>query len=314
MSVSHLWHLWTEFIFKPRSPLPLGLFRILYGLLLLEYCYLAAPELLTCYSDDKGILRLQTLHKVFGLPVINLLAVLPPGDEWIIAVFAIFVIASFCLMVGLFTRISSIVVYLCLVSFDHRNIYVLHSGNKLMTLAAFWLMFAPAGAALSLDRIRKIRFSNEPASAELPQVSLWAQLAYQFQFILVYWQTSWAKFVSPVWFDGTAMYYVFRHKEFWHFPVPIVPDNLLLTKLATWGTLGLEFAAWTLIWFRETRYLVLAGLVLLHLGIEYSMNIPMFEHIMLISLILFVYPEDLTGVMDWIKERAAGTYRASLRR
>ena len=135
-------------LFEPGSPMPLCLFRIAFGLVLLEYCVLLAPELVAYFSDTNGILRLKTLQHVFDIPVINLVAALPPGDSWLIAFFAVFTLACLCVTLGLFSRVSIILVYLGLVSFLHRNIYVHHGGEHLLTIAAFWMMFAPIDAAL----------------------------------------------------------------------------------------------------------------------------------------------------------------------
>jgi hypothetical protein len=309
MKLSTLWQSATRNLFAPGSPMPLCLFRIAFGLVLLEYCLLLAPELVTYFSDTNGILRLKTLQNVFAIPVINLIALLPAGDGWLVAFFVVFVLACLCVTVGLFSRVSMIVVYLGLTSFMHRNIFVHHGGEHLMCLAAFWMMFAPIGAALSLDRLRAPKESRSGA----PQpVSLWALKAYQFQFVLIYWQASLSKLASPSWWDGTAMYYVFRHQEFARFPVPFVPQNMFLLKLSTWGSILAEFLGWTLIWFQETRYAVLLILLAFHLGIDYSMNIPIFEHIMIASLVIFIPGEDAEKCVAWFKERLGKYSKAAI--
>ncbi len=301
MSLSQVWTAIRKFWFEPGSPLPLCLFRIVFGFVLLEYCVLLAPELITCFSDTNGILRIETLHNIFAIPVINLITLLPPGDEWLIAFFVVFVLACICVTLGLFSRLSMLLVFLGLVSFNHRNIYVHHSGDHLLGIAAFYMMFAPIGATLSVDRILSIWFGDKVPPLTAEKTSLWAMRAFQIQFALIYWQTSWAKLAAPTWWDGTALYYVFRHIEFSRFYVPFVPQNMLLLKLFTWSALVIEFCAWIFIWFKETRYFVLLSLLALHLGIDYAMNIPVFEHIMIACLILFIPAEDLQKLMSKIK-------------
>jgi hypothetical protein len=298
MKLSTLYEFISREIFKPGSPMPLCLFRIALGLVMLEYAVLVGPELISFFSDTNGIVRLKTLSNVFGIPVIDLIAGLPPGDGWLIAFFAVYVLASLFVTVGLFSRASIIVGYLCLTSFLHRNIFVHHGGDHLLCIACFWMMFAPIGAALSLDRLW---FQKKKSSSTKQLVSLWALKAYQFQFVLVYWQASVSKLAAPSWWDGTAMYYVARHEEFARFPIPFVPQNMFLLKLFTWGSIFAEFLGWTLIWFRETRYFVLLVLLGLHIGIEYAMNIPIFEHIMIISLIVFIPGEDAEKFVAWVK-------------
>src|SRR5262249_39948658 len=153
---------------------------------------------------------------------------------------------------------------------------------------------------LSLDRLW---FKSKSDSKGPQNCSMWALKAYQFQFVLIYWQASLSKLASPSWWDGTAMYYVFRHNEFARFPVPFVPENMFLLKLSTWGSILAEFLGWTLIWFRGTRYMVLLVLLALHLGIEYAMNIPLFEHIMIASLVIFIPGEDAEKFVAWFKAR-----------
>jgi hypothetical protein len=296
MRLYSLCNKFIAFVLEPGSALPLAIFRILFGLVALEYCVLVAPELLTCFSDTNGILRLSTLKDIFAIPVIDLIATLPAGDGWLIAFFALFSLACVGLTIGFFSRTSSIIVYLGLVSFLHRNIYVHHGGDHLMSLAAFWMMFAPIGAALSVDRY--LLQKRNPHAILPTQVSLWAVKAYQLQFVLIYWQASLSKIASPSWWDGTAMYYVFRYLEFARFPVPsFMMNDLHFMQFLTWSTIAIEVLGWTLIWFKETRYPVLLLLLAMHLGIEYAMNIPIFEHIMMASLFIFIRGEDAEALL-----------------
>jgi hypothetical protein len=99
------------------------------------------------------------------------------------------------------------------------------------------------------------------------------------------------------------MYYVLRHQEFARFSIPFVAQNLFLLKLSTWSAILAESLGWTFIWFAETRYAVLIILLGLHLGIEYSMNIPMFEHIMIASFICFIPGEDAEKFIALIRGR-----------
>ena len=301
MTLYNLCKKFITFLLSPGSPLPIAIFRIVFGLCALEYCILIGPELITCFSDTNGILRVSTLSHIFAIPVIDIIAQLPQGDGWLVGFYSIFVLGCIGLTVGFFSRTSSIIVYLGLVSFLHRNIYVHHGGDHLMSLAAFWLMFAPIGSALSIDRYLK----QKSTPYALPEhVSLWAVRAFMLQFVLVYWQASLSKIASPSWWDGTAMYYVFRYLEFARFPVPsFVMNDVHVMQFFTWSTIAIEIAGWTLIWFKETRYPVLALLLAMHLGIEYAMNIPIFEHIMIACLFVFIRGEDAEAIFakarDW---------------
>jgi len=41
----------------------------------------------------------------------------------------------------------------------------------------------------------------------------------------------------------------------------------------------------------------------LHLGIEYAMNIPLFEWMIVATYVNFIYPEDLSRTLTWTRNR-----------
>jgi hypothetical protein len=82
-----------------------------------------------------------------------------------------------------------------------------------------------------------------------------------------------------------------------------IANNLLLCKLATWGTLVVEGALWTLVWIKEFRYWILAAAYFFHMGIEYSMNLPLFEGLMITTLIAFVDPKHVEFCVEYAKAR-----------
>ncbi|MBX9722200.1 MAG: hypothetical protein K2X81_12445, partial [Candidatus Obscuribacterales bacterium] len=67
-----------------------------------------------------------------------------------------------------------------------------------------------------------------------------------------------------------------------------------------WYTLVIEFAMWTFVWFRETRYYILIGTLFLHLGIDVAINLPVFEWAFIAGLAAFIYPDDLDQIKTWL--------------
>lgn len=293
---------WNEFWFLPQPPTAIALYRILFGLTVLAYGSLLAPDVLVWLSD-RGVLSLATSRLVVPGFQLNLLAILPHGDEWVIAFFVTFMVAALTLTLGLWTRTSALLVFLGLVSIQHRNALILNSGDTFLRLAAFFLMFSEAGSAWSLDRIRRLRRGQEAGPP--PLGAPWAQRMIQLQLALVYFSTFWWKSQGSTWVDGTALYYTSRLEEFWRFPVPYLFEHLWLIKLATWTSLLIEFALATLVWFRELRYWVLGAGVCLHLGIEYAMNIPLFAWIMITAFTTFLDSNDLHAVTAWCRRQWA---------
>ena len=56
---------------------------------------------------------------------------------------------------GQWTRLAAVVVFVGIVSLERRNPFVFNSGDGLLKVIAFYMMLAPSGASLSLDRWRR---------------------------------------------------------------------------------------------------------------------------------------------------------------
>ncbi len=310
MTLRALLKAWNEFFFAPVSPLPVALFRILYGLCVTATLLLLRPDWLNWYGAH-GWLTLSTINQLEPGMRLDLFRVLPQNDSWIQAFFWVFLVFALLLMLGLLTRCSSVIVFLCLTSIHQRNPFILHSGDTFLRVAGFFLMFAPAGAALSLDRLIKvhlvkIRTGNAPL--EIQPKSPWAQRMIQLQLALLYFMSFWWKSTGAPWVNGTALYYIAHLNELHRFPVPQWISQPLMQKLGSWLTLVIEFSLGVLIWFRELRYPVLLLGLLFHLYIEYSLNVPMFEWDVLSAYVLFIDPVDLTRAWNWLRRRVLNRF------
>lgn len=289
---------WNRFFFREDSPLPLGVFRIAYGLAVIVTLLLLKSDWLAWYGPNAWM-SLSTMHQLEPGPRLNILAILPQNDLWISLFFWFFLASAVMLAAGLFSRFSSILVYVCLASMQQRNLYVLHGGDTFLRVAGFFLMFSPAGAALSLDRLIRIRRGKEPPTLALR--SLWAQRMIQIELSFLYLTTFLWKLRGVSWLRGTALSYVYHLFELQRFPIPdwmLLPEAL---KLSTWFALVLEFSLGALIWIKPLRNKLLAIGLFFHLFLEYSVNIPMFQWDILTAYLLFVDADVYTHVWDRIK-------------
>ena len=309
MSGKTLVRAWNEFFFQPESPVPIAVFRILLGLLVLIDAALLSGDWLTWYGP-KGLVTFAGSQQIEGGPRLNVFAVLPQTEFWSYAVFWVLVVSAALVCVGLFTRASSIVMFVMVASMHQRNLFMTNSGDTLLRCSAFFLMFAPAGAALSLDRLRNIWKGREGAEVQ-PRVP-WAQRMIQIELSLLYFMTFWNKSLGPSWIDGTAVYYVNHLDEFRRFPLPSFLNDIALIKLQTWFTLAAEFSLGVLVWIKELRYPILAMGVLLHVTLEYTLNVPMFQWTTLALYVTFLQSGDLEKAWAWFRDRAVGRSRTAL--
>ncbi len=289
---------WNTFWFEETSPAPLCIFRLLFGILLLAVGVLLLPETTTWFGD-KGLLSWKTALAYTGAERFSLLHLFGISDTVLYGLLTVYMIASLGLCVGFKPRICSAVVFLILTTLHHRNPAVMNSGDTLMRIFAFLLIFAPSGAMYAIGR----RGGNDNGSGS-PQLQPWAQRLMQLQIAAVYAQTVVGKLDGEMWRNGTALYYASRLEELYRLPVPIFFDHIFTIKLFTWGTLVAEAMLATLVWSRPPlRYYVLGLGVLLHLGIEWSMNIPVFEWLMISSFVLFVEPSDVEAAVKRITRK-----------
>jgi hypothetical protein len=275
----------AEYFLKPVSPYPLGLFRIMFGLCVCATLLLLHSDWIAWFGV-RGWVSMQTIGKAESGFRLGLFAIIPHDDRWIALLFWLLVAASITLTAGLGTRLSSIIVYLGLNSLNQRNPLILHGGDTFLRAAGFFLMFAPAGAALSLDSMLRNRRRHTPY-APPPQISPWVQRLIQYQLAIIYLAGFWWKAKGVSWWNGTALYYVVHLGEIRRFPIPGSFYAAWLLHLATWLAMAFELLFPLLVWFKPFRTPMLIAGLLFHLSLEYALNIPMFQWDMLCAYPLF---------------------------
>jgi len=304
---------WNRFWFEPRETLTIGVVRALVGFLLLCDLALLAPYVGRWFTDD-GLVRTATSVAFDGPWHFSLLFIFT-GKAATYIVFSILMLAAIGIMMGALSRLSCIVAYVCLLSLDHRNLVILNSGDTMLKMLVFYLCFCPCGASFSLDSLWKSRRDLRPANADGVSRSAprpawlsaaitaiqdlfifgpmgkfaapWGQRLIQIQVSIVYFFTSFDKLEGHSWHIGTALWYVYNLSEMQRFPMPAFIRYPVMINAATWGTILTEVALGLLIWVPSLRYLVILCGVLLHLGIEYNMNVPLFSAIMCTSYLSF---------------------------
>jgi hypothetical protein len=301
-----IYRAWERFFFAPISPLPIAVFRILYGVCVLATLVLLHSEWLDWYGVDAWVSRATNAQMEPGLRL-NLFRVMPDNNHLVTLFFWIFFAFCILLILGLWTRLSSFAVFLCLVSIQQRNLFIANGGDAFLRVAGFFLIFAPAGAMLSLDRLLQRRRGEHAA---VPPSAPWAQRMIQFELALLYFISFLWKMKGDAWRNGSAIYYVLHLNSIQRFPVPAWIQHPFLLHAGAWFALLLEFSLGVLIWFRPFRYpLLLLGFVF-HLLLEYALNLPMIQWDILSAYVLFVEPADLRragnaicGLLPWHRQR-----------
>lgn len=291
MKLEQITQAWNEFFFQPQSPLPFAVFRILYGLLVLQ-CFVIQllPDFAFWYGPN-GIITARSAMQHFWLqPIFDFLSLAGDSQLAMSIFLGCAILAAISLTVGFATRYSALFVFLSLVSLHSHNPMNINGGDCFLRIAGFYLAMSYAGEALSVDRWLKKKFHPDECKEKYWP---WAQRMFQIQIAIVYWQTSVSKLAGSQWVDGQAVYYATRLEDMYRFPIPFILDNLTTIQLLTWSTLFIEVALWTLIWVKELRYWVLLAGLCLHLGIDATINLPLFEWAFICSYAVFIEPDDM---------------------
>ena len=194
---------WERFWFAPASTSTLGVVRIFFGLLMTAWTLSLLPSLLDMFGED-GILPEQS-----GGDGIWTLLDLEGSDAAVIALWAALLLASVSLTLGFHSRLAALLVFAGLISFERRNPFVFNGGDLLLRTTAFYLMLAPSGPALSLDRLRRAR----DKFWEFPLRAPWALRLIDIQLSIVYVSTVWDKVQGQTWNNGTAVSYALRIED-----------------------------------------------------------------------------------------------------
>jgi len=229
-----------------------------------------------------------------------------PTALWTIHIAALVIMTM--LTVGLFSRTTSVLTFLILVSYAHRADGMLFGLDQINGLLAMYLMVGPCGGAYSVDRLIRRRRNQSTAVEKIASANVAIRLI-QLHMCVMYLFAGVGKLTGTAWWDGSAMFMSLVSYEY-HPTFP--PCDL--TWMAAWPrtlelithvTLVWEIFYVALIWPKLTRPIVLALAVIVHLGIALAMGMITFGVMMIIGNLAFVSPMVVRHVEAKITKKGA---------
>lgn len=233
-------------------------------------------------------------------------------EPWAVrAVFVVGVVAHVLWLVGLYTRLASLVAWVVWVSMVGRQPLLYALPDHLHTAIATLLVLMPTGRGLSLDA--RWRGKGGP-------VPVWCRRIVQLQIAVVYVATGVLK-SGVTWKDGTALYYTLVNPYNRHF----VLDRALallqpwVLRPMTWAVLVWEvgFGGFVALhWLREglgrprrfpdLRKPFLGFGVLMHVGIQVMLYVEWFTPLMIAAYTAFLTPDEVRRMGAWPGRRRRG--------
>lgn len=297
------WRGWDRFFFEQVPASNAAVLRIAYGLVLTGWTVSLLPDAVAFFSD-RGVLATHP-QRDWRWSLLDVF----PSDAAVVTLTVVLLLAAVCLTLGVLPRIATGVALVILISLLYRNFWVTNSGDLLLRNLAFLLLFVPTGAALTLPQFLRDR----GRAWEFPEHPIWPLRLIQIQISLGYLFSGWEKLRGETWTDGTAISYALRIDDIVRFQAPgLLTDNVLLVNVLTYGTLALEVALAILVWNRTLRPWLLAGGVLMHLGIDVFLEVGFFSYLMIVSYIAFIPPERLETLLRRVTLRSPGPGRTAV--
>jgi hypothetical protein len=297
---------WNAFWFEPASTAPLAVFRIAYGLVMVAWSVSLLPELEPLFTN-RGVMPHMPVFSGHQGGAWSLFSSFP-GRTAVLLVVVAMIVAALCLVLGILPQVAALVLLVGLISFERRNPFAFNAGDVLLRVIAFYLVFAPSGAALSVSRA----LGNRADFWSFPRRAPWAMRLLQIQLSVVYFFAVWTKVQGTTWNAGTAVSYALRISDIGRFPVPsFIPTSPLISNLLTYGTLVIELSLAILVWNRKLRPWVLLVGLSLHLGIEYSIRVGFYGMAITSLYILFVPPARLEAALLALRGRVRAPRLAS---
>ena len=217
---------------------------------------------------------------------------LAPESDWLIwAVNYLCLVQGILLLLGVAPRFQLVCLIIYLASWEHQNDHAWDSQDVMLRFFGFLMCFMPLHR-LTIYEWWQTRGMSKEAKVELYKDDSWPMWPFrlwQIEMCFVYAGAGLSKLSYKNWHNGLAVYYASYSNHFGGVFTPNFLFNRLWSlKLLCYGSLVIECLSWILIWPLATRPLITFSIILLHVGIDLSMNMNIFEWLSILGWMSFL--------------------------
>ena len=275
-----------RWMMEPVDSRPLGLFRLWFGFLCLVNLVLLWPDMLMWFGND-GVLPPDVHRRMTSGFRISFYTFTGYSDHVILMMRLFGFLGGLGLLTGIFPRSSAFLTWMTASSIAWRNADILNSGDNLIRIGSFFLIFARSGESFNLLNLVQA-WRGRPDSPHRGKIPAWPQRILQLQLCIVYFVAGVWKAKGDPWLDGSAVGTVLQLGEFQRFPIPDFVMTPFASSVLTFFTLGFELAFPFLVWVPRLLVPVLVTGILLHAGLEWMMNVQLFQWVITSYYLLFL--------------------------
>lgn len=241
---------------------------------------------------------------------------LPSG---VFSLYLILLICMFCMMIGLWPRLMTIISVLLLYSFHERNPMVLGGGDTLLRNVGFILMIAPGIGGFSVTRLQQqwVHWKQERTLLPPLTMPIWPWRMLLWQLIVLYTTSLWYKLLGTMWLNGTAVEATFHHPVFARFsmrfmnlliPVAGIGDYLALFWQGAWMLLLIPRRLTALLPKKipriPLRRLLIVGGIFFHGGILLLMDAGIFTFVLYTAYFGLLLDDDFAWLKKFFRRHA----------
>ena len=287
---------WQAFWFRPETMYTLGLVRMAFGALAVLWTLWLLPIL----RDMLGPHAVVPDQHQPAIPGNWGVFEVATSDQAILIGWAVLLASAIALTLGWHSRVAAVLVFVLILSFLHRDLWVFNAGDSVVRIMALFVALSPCGTALSLDQ-RRATGSFWSAQSR----PIWPLRLMQVQLSIIYLSSVLIKLTGHTWPQGTAVSYALRLVDMQRLPSPDwLTTNAFIMNVATWAALATELAIGVLVWNRRLRPWVLAAGVAMDLTIDIGIIIGIFSYAMFVLYLAWVPPDTVKRLPDTVKHAA----------
>jgi len=285
---------WNRFWFTAVDPLPLAIVRIGTGLASLLFLLSYNSDLTRWFAAD-GILPPSVIRNLDALQAESsyqfsyLFWFDQPGQLWTVHVIAILI--ALALAVGLFSRVTSVLTLLIVLSYSHRAHMLTGQLEPVLSMLLFYLCFGPSGARLSLDSILYRRLGWK-----LPETSIAANVSIrliQVHGAALYAMFGLTKLFGEAWWGGEGVWLLLAQTHSRPIDLSWLRNYPRVLNAWSHGIVAYELLFPILIWNRLARPLMLAIGVFVWLSLGLITGLVPYALAMLVVNRAFIPASDL---------------------
>ncbi len=283
----HLTNWLREFLFAPRSSIWLTVLRVGLGLQVFFYgISLRADWLEVLGRENQGLIRRDLTEAMLSaesplIPHVGWLvdagAHFGLGERAVLwSVWLLLTVAALFVVVGLFCRISSVVLWLLYVCTAKSAELLSYGVDNFTIIGLFYLAIAPLPDAWSLDgRWRGIVLRG----ASLQNLH---RRVLQFHMCIIYFFGGISKCAGRDWWNGVSLW-----RALIRAPFDVIPPEILIRMAFVLPLFGIlvcvmEATYPIFIWPRKTRFVWFVGVLGMHVAIGLMMGMYLFAAIMIV--------------------------------